>query len=177
MLSVVIASTGAAPALVATFASLHEAATDGFVREVIVANATPNGAIRAAADDAGARVVEGPDAFGAACGAARQPWLLLLKAGARLAVGWEPHAWRHLNDHQDQAGWFRLSLAGSGLGVRAEEARAALEARILGRPRAEHGLLLPRRLYDVCIERGARAELPLRPGRGALRPVGASLLA
>ena len=177
MLSVVIASTGAASGLVATFASLHEAATDGFVREVVVADPAASVAVRAAAEDAGARVVEGPDAFGAACSAARQPWLLLLKAGARLAVGWEPHAWRHINDHQDQAGWFRLSLAGSGLAVRAAEARAALEARVLGRPRAEQGLLLPRRLYDICIERGGRAELPIRPGRGALRPVGASLLA
>src|SRR6185312_10144898 len=170
-------SAGDAAGLVATFASLHAAATDGLVREVVVADVAPGPGVCAAVDDAGARMGIGARAFAEGCADARQPWLLLLKAGVRLAVGWERPAWRHINDHQDQAGWFRLSLKAPGLAARAEESRAALEAGVLGRPRAEHGLLLPRRLYLECAEAGAGDALPLRPPRSALRAIAARVLA
>src|SRR5580692_9213319 len=83
-----------------TFASLTAAATDGLVREVIVADRTGSAAIAALADEAGAKLVSaGVASLEDACAAARQPWLLLLTSGARLESGWERAAWRHVNDH------------------------------------------------------------------------------
>ncbi|HLI65181.1 MAG TPA: hypothetical protein VKU90_02355 [Caulobacteraceae bacterium] len=125
-----------ADALAATFASLNTAATDGFVREVLVVGAEA----ATAAEEAGAIIASDLDA---ACAAARQPWLLILVAGARLEVGWEQAAWRHVREHPGRAGRFRLSLRGGPV-ARLEEARAELEAGLLGRPRPAHGLLRPR---------------------------------
>jgi hypothetical protein len=96
-----------------------------------------------------------------ACAEARQAWLLLLRSGVRLESGWEQAAWRHISDHGDRAGWFRLSLKESGLSARIEEARADLEARLLGRVHAEQGLLISRRLYEARSAPGAAPAIPL----------------
>jgi hypothetical protein len=175
MLSVIIdARDGLDPS--ATFASLTDAATDGFVREVIVADPRGSGAVAAITEEAGARLVSaGEQSFAEACAEARQAWLLLLRSGVRLESGWEQAVWRHINDHGDRAGWFRLSLKTSGLSARLEEARANLGAMLLGRVRAEQGLLISRRLYEGVSGPGAPVALPLqaRP----LRCVGARILA
>jgi glycosyltransferase involved in cell wall biosynthesis len=168
--------------LSATLAALTAPTIDGFVREVIVADAGSTDATLAIADEAGARIVraKGGAALGDGCAAARQPWLLLLKAGTRPQAGWEQAAWRHINDHNDQAGWFRLSLKAGGLQARAAELRAALEARLFGRLRAEHGLLISRRLLEESLEKrssSAALSLPLRLSRGALQPLKARILA
>jgi glycosyltransferase involved in cell wall biosynthesis len=180
MISAVIATLNDEARLEATLAALTAPAIDGFVREVIVADAGSTDATLAIAEEAGARIVtaRGAAAFGEGCAAARQPWFLLLKAGTRLEAGWEQAAWRHVNDHSDRAGWFSLSLKAGGLQARALEIRAALEARLLGRLRAEQGLLIPRRLFDEARERrSGPLTLPLRLRRGALRSLGVRILA
>jgi hypothetical protein len=160
----------------ATFASLTAAATDGFVREVIVADRTGSPAVAGQANEAGATLVSaGPESLARACAIARQAWLLLLPSGARLETGWEPAAWRHMNDHGDCAGWFQLSLRGGGLAVRLDEAMADFAARLLGRLRADQGLLISRRLYEEQVERGFTIGLPLRAPR--LRRIEAHILA
>jgi hypothetical protein len=147
----------------ATFASLTAAATDGFVREVIVADPGGSADVAAIAEDAGARLVsDGELSFARACAEARHRWLLLLRSGSRLASGWERAAWRHINDHADCAGWFRLSLKRQGLAARAAEVRMDVAARLLGRLRAEHGLLISRPLYEQQQARGLPARLPLQ---------------
>ena len=179
MISAVIATLNDEARLEATLAALTAPAIDGFVREVIVADAGSTDATLAIAEEAGARIVRanGAAALGEGCAAARQPWLLLLKAGTRPQAGWEQAAWRHVNDHSGSAGWFELSLKAGELAARLEEARANLEARLLGRLRPEHGLLIPRRLFEETLERRAGPiSLPLRVGRGALRPLGARIL-
>ena len=146
-----------------TFASLSDAATDGLVREVIVADPGASAAIAAVAEEAGARLVGAGDrSLAQACAEARQAWLLLLRSGVRLETGWEHAAWRHINGYGDRAGWFRLSLKASGLSARLAEARADLETRLMGRVRAEQGLLISRRLYAEQSARGAAVALPLR---------------
>ena len=176
MISAVIATLNDEARLEATLAALTAPAIDGFVREVIVADAGSTDATLAIAEEAGARIVHATAAAALAqgCAAARQPWFLLLKAGTRPQAGWEQAAWRHVNDHSDSAGWFRLSLKAGGLGARLVEARANLEARLLGRPCAEQGLLIPRRLFEEVL--AGSISLPLRLGRGALRPLGARIL-
>jgi hypothetical protein len=160
MLSVIIDSADAN--LGRTFASLVPAATDGFVREVNVADQASSPDVSAIAEEAGARLARaGERSFAAACAAARQPWLLLLQSGVRLEAGWEHAAWRHINGHGDQAGWFRLSFRTAAFSARLEEAGANLAARLLGRLCAEHGLLISRGLFDRASERNFVAGLPL----------------
>jgi len=160
----------------ATFASLSVAAADGFLREVIVADPDASAAIAAIAEEAGARLVSaGEQSLARACAEAKQAWLLLLRSGVRLESGWEQAAWRHVSSYGDSAGWFRLSLKASGLSARIEEARADLDARLLGRVRAEQGLLISRRLYQEQSVRGAGVALPLRARR--LRRIQARVLA
>lgn len=175
MISAVIATLNDEARLEATLAALTPPAIDGFVREVIIADAGSTDTTRAIAEEAGARVVAAKSAGGLdeGCAAARQPWLLLLKAGTRPQAGWEQAAWRHINDHADRAGVFRLSLKAGGLGARAAEMAASL-----GRPRAEQGLLIPRRLFEETLERrGGPIRLPLRLARGSLRRLDARILA
>lgn len=179
MISAVIATLNDEARLEATLAALTAPAIDGFVREVIVADAGSTDTTLALAEEAGVRIVtaRGAAALGAGCAAARQPWFLLLKAGTRPQAGWEQAAWRHVNDHSDRAGWFRLSLRAGGLPARVLEARAALEAGLLGRLRAEQGLLIPRRLFDEAREKfDTPISLPLRMQRGMLRPLDARIL-
>jgi glycosyltransferase involved in cell wall biosynthesis len=180
MISAVIASLNDEAGLSPTLAALTAPAVDGFVREVIVADAGSTDATLAIAEEAGARIVraKGAAALAEGCAAARQPWLLLLKAGARPQAGWEQAAWRHINDHNDQAGWFRLSLKAGGVAARARELRANLQASVFGRLRAEHGLLISRRLFEATSEKTtAPLQLPLRPGRASLRGLNARILA
>ncbi len=180
MISAVIATLNDEARLEATLAALTAPAIDGFVREVIVADAGSTDTTLAIAEEAGARIVQAKvdTALVEGCTAARQPWFLLLKAGTRPQAGWEQAAWRHVNDHSGAAGWFQLSLKAGGPGARLEEARANLAARLLGRLRPEHGLLIPRRLFEETLERrSGPVSLPLRTGRRVLRPLGARILA
>jgi hypothetical protein len=180
MISVVTATLNDGERLGPTLAALTSAALDGFVREVIVADDGSTDGTLAAAEDAGARFfgVDGSPALAAGCACARQPWLLLLEPGTRPQAGWEQAAWRHINDHSDRAGWFRLSLRAEGLRARATEARITLEAGLIGRLVAENGLLISRRLYEARLETHAPpAALPLRLPRSALRPLNARVLA
>jgi glycosyltransferase involved in cell wall biosynthesis len=179
MISAVIATLNDETRLEATLAALTGPAIDGFVREVIVADAGSTDATLAIAEEAGARIVRatGAGALGEGCAAARQPWLLLLTAGTRPQAGWEQAAWRHVNDHADSAGWFQLSLKAGGVGPRARELRANLGARLLGRPRPEQGLLIPRRLLEAAAKRPGPVGLPLPLGRAAKRQLGARILA
>ncbi len=180
MISAVIATLNDEARLEATLAALTAPAIDGFVREVIVADAGSTDATVAIAEEAGARIVraKGAAALGDGCAAARQQWFLLLKAGTRPQAGWEQAAWRHVNDHSSSAGWFELSLKAGGLEARASEVRAGLEARLFGRLRAEQGLLISRRLFDETLEkRGGPVGLPLRLGRGSVRGLKARILA
>jgi glycosyltransferase involved in cell wall biosynthesis len=179
MISVVIPTLNDAARLGATLAALTDAAVDGVVREVIVADGGSTDGTLAGAEEAGARIVRATasEALDAGCEAARQPWLLLLKAGARLQTGWEPVVWRHINDHSDQAGWFRLTLKAEGVEARLDQARAVIEAGLLGRPRAEQGLLISKRSFIECAERrSGPSSLPLRPGPRSLRRLNVRIL-
>jgi len=176
MISAIVDAAGGS--LAPTLAALVPAAADGLVREVIVADAAGSLLVAEVAEDAGAkRIAGGAASFTQACAAARQDWLLLLRAGTRLESGWGAAAWRHINDHADQAGWFQLSLRGNWPGAVVEEAWGALAGTWFGRLRAEHPVLVPRRFIDEAADRGVAVELPLKLARGRLRPIPARALA
>jgi hypothetical protein len=164
--------------LAPTFASLAPAAVDGLVREVIVADAAASSEVAAFAEEAGARLVAaGSQSFAQACAGARHTWLLLLRSGTRLETGWGQAAWRHLSDHPDRAGWFRLGFRGGWPQAQLAEVAADLCATALGRLRAEHGLIAPRRLLDEAVARGVAPRLPFPLPRRLMRPIDARILA
>ncbi|HEY2659625.1 MAG TPA: hypothetical protein VGI79_07880 [Caulobacteraceae bacterium] len=163
MISAIVTALNDERGLAATLSCLTTAAVDGFVREVIVADGGTSAAVLEIAEDTGARWVRGP--VDVACPLAKQPWLLILPAGVRLQMGWEPAVRAHIKRHPETAGWFRLNYTADGLGPRLEEAWANGVAQVLARPRADHGLLISARQWAASSGRG----------RGG-RPIGARIL-
>ena len=162
MISALILCRDSADGLAETLSSLTAAAVDGLVREAIVIGGRGDAAVAEIVDDAGARLFDG--ALAEAVTQARQPWLLILPAGARLQMGWEPAVLGHIRHSPSARGWFQLNLAADGPGARLGEALANARARWLGAPRPEHGLLVAARLWSPT-------------GRGPSRPIAARILA
>jgi hypothetical protein len=118
VITVVISTPTDARRLTATLAALAPAAVDGLVRQVIVADMGSRGDIVEVAEDAGADLAAD---FSAAMATARQPWVLVLAAGARPQVGWEQSAHAHMRDYPERAGWFDLALPEVGAAARLRE--------------------------------------------------------
>jgi glycosyltransferase involved in cell wall biosynthesis len=98
MISAIVSTLNDERRLGATLSSLVPAAMDAFVREVIVADAGSGDQTLEIAEDAGAKVTKGPNAFQDALQQARQPWLLIVPAGALLDGGWQAVAEAHIAD-------------------------------------------------------------------------------
>lgn len=161
VISVVIPTLNAGETLAATLAALIPAAVSNLVREVVLADAGSTDDTLAIAEDAGARVVDGgADPLAAGCAAAKGPWLLLLRPGARLSPEWQAAARDHIEHHAGEAGYFRLALDDHRTTARLREAWWAAA----GGVRAEHGLLVTKGLYD---------SVQGRLGRSKLRPLAA----
>ncbi|MDQ0470512.1 glycosyltransferase [Labrys wisconsinensis] len=86
MISVVIATRNDEEALAVTLAALVPAAAEGFVREVVVADAGSADGTRLIADALGCTVVEGGREQGLR--AARAEWVLVVRPGVRLEADW-----------------------------------------------------------------------------------------
>jgi glycosyltransferase involved in cell wall biosynthesis len=127
MISAVLATLNDQRRLGETLAALVPAFVDGLIRQVIIADAGSTDATLEIADDAGATIIKGDLRAGMA--AAKEPWLLLLDPGARLAPGWDDG--------------LRAHIAG---GQRAGVIRLGVQRRLLSRiaPSAAVGLLTPR---------------------------------
>lgn len=110
MISVVIATHNDERILGQSLAALVPAAVDGFVREVILADAGSTDDTLEIAEDAGARVVrqDGPveRRIAEACQAARGDWLLLLEVGHVPPAGWVQAAARRLSDDPGRAAFW-----------------------------------------------------------------------
>jgi glycosyltransferase involved in cell wall biosynthesis len=183
MISVVIPTHNAASHLPAALQSLFDAAIDGLVSEVIVADCGSTDGTLDIADDAGATVIE------AGCGqqllagaqAARKPWLLFLKPCATMEKGWEKEARAFIAKGETGAAAFRFRVAGAGIRPRLREAAAAIRARAFRQPDCCNGLLIPAKLLDAV---GAASTPPLeeedlikRLGRGRVVMLTAAVIA
>lgn len=156
MISVVIPTLNAGEALAATLAALVPAAVNNLVREVVVADAGSSDATLAIVEDAGARLVAGgADPVAAGCAAAKGPWLLILKPGARLAPEWEAAARDHIEHHGAEAGYFRPALDDHRTRARLKEVWWTAA----GGARPEHGLLVAKGLYLSAEGRIARGRM------------------
>lgn len=157
MISVVIPTLDSERLLVPTLAALVPGSAEGLIREVVLADGGSRDATDKIADAAGCETVSGPPDAGArlaaAVAATRGDWLLFLEPGAVLEDGWTREVgWftgsAGFAGQGDRAATFRLAVDGSGLASRASAAAAALRLALLGTPRADQGLLIPKRFYQ-----------------------------
>ena len=102
MISVVVATLNDERRLAGTLAALIPAAIDGLVHQLIIADGGSTDATLEIADDAGAVMVSGDLAAGLRL--VREPWALILDAGARLEPGWERMAHGHMQAAPAKAG-------------------------------------------------------------------------
>lgn len=183
-LTVVIPTLDAAEDLPETADALLEGVTSGLIAALVISDGGSTDATREVAKELGALWVEGPAGRGGQLArgveAAESGWLLLLHADTHLSPGWADAARRHMNEHPDSAGWFRLRFRALGPAPRLVESGANLRARLLGLPWGDQGLLVRR---SVLAEIGGIPDLPLmedvalaRRLQGRLRPVEAQAL-
>lgn len=166
--------------IVPTLAALVPGAAAGIVRDVVLADGGSSDETEAVADAAGCIFVKGDADLGArlrmgAQAAQRGDWFLFLDPGGMLEEGWTREVRKfldtiaHAGDADRHAATFRLAYEGFGVKPRLAEAAASARLVLTGRPRAEHGLLISRLLYQKLggHQRGASAHrrLVARLGR------------
>lgn len=163
MLSVIIPTLDCERALVPTLAALVSGATEGLIREVLLADGGSQDDTAIVADVAGCKFLKLDRPLGArlreAAAAARGPWLLLLRAGIILEPPWIGEARRfiELTRDSERAGVFRRGAAApSPLRDALVQALAALGAKA----RPGQGLLISRHFYDALGGHRAGAAEP-----------------
>jgi rSAM/selenodomain-associated transferase 2 len=172
-LPLLLADLAAAPQLLGEILVVDGASADATARVAALAGA----AVRACPPGRGRQLALG--VASTAC-----PWLLLLHADARLALGWD-RAVKAALDQADQpveAAWyFDLAIAAAHPALRLVELAVALRSRWRQLPYGDQGLLVPRRLLARAggvapIPLMEDLELMLRLRRfSRLRPLGARL--
>lgn len=159
MISVVIPTLNAEREIVATLAALVPGVATGIVRDVVLADGGSNDETEAVADAAGCIFVQSEADLGARLrsgteAARRGDWLLFLDPGGILEEGWTREVRKFLDtiartgDADRRAATFRIGYEGFGMKPRLAEAAASAHLALTGRPRAAHGLLISRRLYQ-----------------------------
>ena len=152
MLSIIIPTLDSERALVPTLAALVPGATEGLIREVLLADGGSQDDTAVVADVAGCKFLKLDRPLGerlrAAAAAARAPWLLFLRPGIILDAPWigETRRFIELTRDSERAAVFRRgAMAPSPLREALAQAIAAFGAK----PRPEQGLLISRRFYDA----------------------------
>lgn len=182
MLSVIVPTLNSERLLVPTLAALVSGATEGLIREVLLADGGSQDDTAVVADVAGCKFLNLGRPLGerlrAAAAAARGPWLLLLRPGIIPDTPWIGETRRFIESTRDseRAAAFRRGAAvPSPLRDALVQALAALGAK----PRPEQGLLISRRFYDALGGHRADAadperELIRRIGRRRIARLGAA---
>ncbi|VAW09998.1 Glycosyl transferase, group 2 family [hydrothermal vent metagenome] len=180
MITVVIPTLNAAPALGRTLAALVPAAVEGLVKEVVIADGGSTDGTASIADAAGARLVATAPGRGGqlAAGAdeARGRWLLFLHADTVLEPGYiaEVAAFcRRTAPSEPKAAVFRFALDDDRFAARLLEFGVRFRTGVIGLPYGDQGLLIG---ADAYRRLGGYKPLPLmedvelvrRLGRGAI---------
>jgi glycosyltransferase involved in cell wall biosynthesis len=179
MVTVVIPTLNDERVLVPALAALVPGSAAGLIREVILADGGSTDDTEKVADVAGCDFRKGPHDLGArlrsAANSARSQWLLFLHPAGMLEEDWTREVRiftekaERLGLTEKRAATFRLGFEGFGLKPKLAQAAAATRHILSGRPRADQGLLISKRLYQMLggHKDGARAEQKLisRVGR------------
>jgi len=183
MISVIIAAHNSETTLAPVLAALVPSAIGGLVRQVIVVDGGSTDQTATIADLAGADVVacKSSRARQMAQGAAhaRFPWLLFLHADTVLEEGWERSATAFMRgvdrgERAPAAGAFTLRLDAKGLAPRLSERLVHWRCKLWRTPDGDHGLLIPRALFDSV---GGYRDLPMLEDVDLARRLGRRRLA
>jgi hypothetical protein len=188
MISVVIPTLNSERVLVPVLASLVPGSAQGLLGEVILADGGSTDETEKIADIAGCNCQRAPHDLGArlraAAQSARGNWLLFMYPAARLEEGWTRELRifieraERLGETEKRAATFKLVHEDFGLSRKC----AAATARFMrgGKPRAEQGLLISKRFYQILggHKDGARAQerLLARIGRRRIVTLRAQLV-
>jgi len=155
MISVVIPTLNAAPYLAKALLPLVTGATEGLIKQVVVADGGSEDATCAIAEGAGCDVVAcSPGRAGqliAGAGAARGTWLLFLHADTVLGPGWMEAVERFMarRDSLERAAAFRFAFDDDSAGARSVQFWTRLRGSVLKLPYGDQGLLISRAFYDA----------------------------
>nr|WP_321252199.1 TIGR04283 family arsenosugar biosynthesis glycosyltransferase [uncultured Ruegeria sp.] len=148
-ISIVIPTLNAAGSLPGTLQSLMEGVQAGLIRELVIADGGSTDETLAMADEAGARIVEGPPSRGGqlrrGCQTASAEWLMVLHADTALQSGWSDAVASHLETGAPAA--FLLQFQARGFAPRWVAGWANVRSRLFGLPYGDQGLLVPRKTY------------------------------
>lgn len=151
-ISVVIPTLNAAALLPGTAETLMAGVTEGVIGELIVSDGGSSDGTLDVACALGAEIVEGPAGRGGQIGRgvelARGHWVLILHADTHLSAHWLEAALRHMRDHEDAAGYFRLAFRAAGLAPKAVALGANVRSKVFGLPYGDQGLLVARSVLD-----------------------------
>ncbi len=175
--SVVIPTLEEADRIGPCLGALGEAAMEGVIHEVVIADGGSGDGIGEIAEAVGARLITAPAGRGtqlaAGAEAARGQWLLFVHADTVLASGWGTAVLAHIQTRPDRAGWFDLAFDPPGAAARLVAGWANLRSFFLGLPYGDQGLLISRQLYD---EVGGYAPMPLMEDVDLVSRIGHSRL-
>ncbi len=177
-ISIVIPTLNAEAVLPGCLSALMEGVTAGLIRELIVTDGGSADATLRIADEAGARLVQGPASRGGqlrrGVAQARGRWLLILHADTELEEGWARSVSDHVASDQSAAAYFRLGFRARGIGPVWVAGWANLRARTLRLPYGDQGLVLSRAAYDQA---GGYPDQPLMEDVALVRALTGPLVA
>ncbi|MFN0262645.1 TIGR04283 family arsenosugar biosynthesis glycosyltransferase [Tepidamorphus sp. 3E244] len=182
MLSIVIPTLNAERTLGACLSALVNAAADGMVAEVVIADGGSTDMGPRIADEMGCELVTCERGRGqqlaAGAGAARRgDWLMFLHADTVLEDGWHHEVKSFIETSQmrgrEQAATFSFRLDDFGFAARWLERMVSLRCALFALPYGDQGLLMPRRMYESL---GGYRELPLMEDVDLVRRIGRSRL-
>jgi hypothetical protein len=155
MITIVIPTLDSERMLVPTLSALVQGATEGLVREVLLADGGSGDGTRTIAEAAGCEMVHGladeGSRLAAAAETARSEWLMFVDPGAVLDDSWTREVGLFVSGNDasaERVATFRLAIDAEGAAHRIRERIAAGRLAILGRPRPEEGLLITKRYYQ-----------------------------
>ena len=182
MLSVVIPTLNAERTLAACLSALVQAAADGMIAEVVVADGGSTDVGPLIADELGCDIVNAPRGRGTQLAAGanearRGKWLMFLHADTVLEDGWHHEVRSFIETCEmrgrEQAASFSFRVDEFGIKARWLERMVALRCALCALPYGDQGLILPRKLYDSL---GGYREMPLMEDVDIVRRIGRSRL-
>lgn len=183
MLSIVIPTLNAERTLPACLSALVNAAADGMVAQVIVADGGSTDLGPRIADEMGCEIVScergrGQQMSAGAAAATRGEWLMFLHADTVLEDGWH-HEVKTFIEHcgargREHAAAFTFRLDDYGQRARWMERLVALRCVLFALPYGDQGLVMPRSLYERL---GGFRQMPLMEDVDLVRRIGRSRLA